>query len=69
MGIMIGCGEGQMGVFDEKDQLPPVHVLDYQLVPTCCVPPYSLAILQGTAISLSRVSNLGSVRLHIQTLL
>ena len=66
---MIGCGEGLMGVFDEKGQLPPVHVLDYQWVPMCCVLPYSLATLQDTATSLGRAWNLGFVQLHIQTLL
>ena len=69
MGIVIGCGEGPMGVSDEKGQLSPVCVLDYRQVPTCCVPLYSLAILQGIAISLSKAGNLGSVRLHIRTLL
>ena len=69
MGIMIGCGEGLMVVSDEKGRLPPVHVLGCQRVPTCCVPLYSLTILQGIAIFLGKVGNLGSVQLHIQTLL
>ena len=58
-----------MGGFDGKGRLPSVHVLDYQRVPMCCVLPYNLATLQDTATSLSRAGNLGSVQLHIQTLL
>ena len=58
---MIGWGKGPMGEFDEKGRLPPVHVLDYQWVPTCCVLLYILATSQDTATSLSRVWNLGSV--------